>query len=192
MNWFHRPERRPPRLLTHYGGALYLLWMLLGIASLFLFWTPLDAGFDEAMRWLWLPWAIIVAGFMARYWQWLLGSGRPRWKGPVLAIGTCGVLILMSGPYVLLANAVGAKGWATYRGAAIHKFVSGTRGGGSPVVVFRDSAGRGDISVRASRASYETLRMGEPVECRFRTGSLGIPFRWRYRDEGPACEALGM
>jgi hypothetical protein len=182
--WFHRPPRRP-WWLAKYGAALFAALLIGGIGVLFVYDTPMNAGYHEAFAWLWAPWLLVVAVFTARYWAWLR-SGRPGWRGPLLAVVMWPMLMLASAPYVLLINSFADHGWAVYRGSVIDKHITGGRSRAS-VVTVRDTGGRGELSVALAPADYERVRIGQIMQCRYRIGVLRIPFRWRRADSGPVC-----
>lgn len=182
--WFHRPPRRP-WWLAKYGPALFAILLVGGIGLLFLYDTPMNAGFHEAFAWLLAPWLLIVGAFTFRYWSWLR-SGRPGWRGPLLAVVMGPMLTLTSAPYLLLINSFADHGWAVYRGPVVEKHI--TRGRSrAAVVTIRDTGGRGELSIALAMADYERVRIGQSMQCRYRVGVLRIPFRWRRADSGTAC-----
>lgn len=158
------------------GGVI---WHIL-IESVF------NGGFDESVRWLWLPWLVLVIGYLVRYRRWLRERfGGETWK----AIGTAAVmypiLVLMSWPYVMAVNAVRDVGLIEYDGRVEKKWISEGRVR-EHMLEIRDS-GTAQATVPVGQDLYESAQVGQFAHCTYWQGAFGIPYRWRYGEAAPVC-----
>jgi len=163
--------------------------MLLGIAWLVLIDSTFNGGFDEAVRWLWAPWLVVVVAYAWRYWGWMRERTRrwSSWKLPLLVVAMHPMLILMSWPHLMAINASGDRGLGVYEGALQHKWISRGRSSTSNILTFTDAASRRTVDAQVSQELYDSAGIGAMVHCEYRIGTLGIAYRWRYGEDKPAC-----
>jgi len=186
MGWIHRPTRRPP-FLARYGSAAFMAFCVGSVLWMILIESVFNGGLKESVRWLWLPWLALVVGYVVRYRRWLAECYRGKaWKAFGLAALIYPLLILMSWPYVMAANAAGDGGSIEYAGRIEKKWISGGKTTSHLFDILSANAAR--TTVQVNEHVYETAQVGQHVHCSYRQGLFGIPYRWRYGEAGPACE----
>ena len=85
----------------------------LGVAWLVAIETRFNGGFDEAVRWLWLPWLVAVVTYVRRYWRWLRSNSRYRkpWQILALSLMTWLMLLPMVPSIMLMVNPLKEQPW---------------------------------------------------------------------------------
>ncbi|MBX9404000.1 hypothetical protein K4L06_22105 [Lysobacter sp. BMK333-48F3] len=162
------------------------VYIVASIAWLVAIESTLNGGFYESVAWLWLPLLAIVAAYAWCYRHWLTQRLRRRWKVVGYAAMTCGLLLLMSWPYWMAANALVDRGEMVLHGPLTKKYIAGARYRAN-ALEFRDLATGQIASVPVSPQLYHAASPGAQVRCVFRRGWFGIAYRWRKSSIGPPC-----
>ena len=130
-------------------------------------------------RILWLPLALVIFGFTARFRRDFENINRNRWKEWMVAALFYPLSILMSWPYVMAVNAFFPAGQTiTFHGPVIRKWESNGRIKSYLIVILDQSRGE-EVTLQTSEAKYRQLSEGDGIGETFSVGLLGIPFRWR-------------
>lgn len=159
------------RIITPLGSILFLVSMGVSIVFLLRIESVFNGGFHDTVKALWLPVGLLVFGF-----TWLFGS---RWQEWIIAAFLYPTLLLMSWPYVMVANALTSTGeTVTYNGAITDMWITASRFP-SYQIVFLDQETQEEVILPVSRLDYDELSLGDRVQSTFSVGGLGIPFRWR-------------
>ena len=174
--------------LARYGTALFIGFSVSAVVWLILIDTPVNAGFNDSARWLWIPLLVVVALYTWRYWSQLRDGvrGRKPWWVVVQSAAMFLMLLLYSWPHSLLFNAIGAGDDVRLRGPVVDKHVASGRYRSYHVAFVDEHTGMRTV-IDVPRGVYEQVVVGHRMVCRFRRGSLGFLYRWRYGQAAPAC-----
>ncbi|MBN7135665.1 hypothetical protein A7A76_13055 [Lysobacter enzymogenes] len=183
--WLTRPHRAPP--LARWGGAAFMAFVVGGVAGMLCVEGELNGGLAQAVSWLWLPWLLMVAAFVGRYWRWLCERQRRAWRvlGGAVAVYLMG--LLMGWPYLAVVNAIGDRGPLRLAGPVLSKRVVSSRRSDAHVLSFRDGGSGREIEMVVSSALFGEVAVGDRLACDLRQGWLGFNYRWRFGDSAPAC-----
>ena len=165
-------------------AAGLLFWLLSGGALLGLFGFVSEQGN--------LPWEIAwqrVMPFALLIWSgWLLWRWRTRYYpggrvgDTVLSVLFVGLFWLMSGAWVLGWNAlIGEQREVLVVGPVTEKRTWQDKRGEQRALTLTDITSYRQVEVHTDPATYERVRVGDPVGFEFIRGSLGIYYRVRWR-----------
>ena len=169
-------------VLTHAIGPLF--WLMVGAALLVLFGitseegnTPWELAWHRLMPFaflFWLAWLL---------WRWrTLFNPRGRIGDTILSVFLLGFIWLMSGAGVLGWNAlVGEQREVLVVGPVTDKSTWHDKHGAHYVLTLSDIEEHRPVEVSTDPATYERVRMGDPVGFNFTKGSLGILYRAHWR-----------
>ena len=174
------PSSRVPAWIQKYGAALWFTYLgvALGLAASII--TLEGADFWGGVHYLWLPYAVIIFGFVCYYHDALIAlpveRGKKRgnpWSAAVLLY----LFALVSGyPYVMLVNTLGGPHpQIVYHGAITKKWSSTPK---RYSVMIQDEGSQSNYTFAVSGTYYRKCQVGQVFECRMYVGLLGIPYRW--------------
>lgn len=158
-----------------------------GVAGLLLVEGEFNGGLERTVAWLWLPWLLMVTGYVYRYWRWLCERQRRAWQVLACAAGVYALGLLFAWPYVAAINAAGDRGAARLAGTVLRKTTVSGRRSDTHVLIFRDDASGREVEMVVGPALFGEAAVGDSVRCDLRRGWLGFNYRWRFGGTGPAC-----
>lgn len=130
-----------------------------------------------------------IAGFvLVRYWAWLVQGfgGRRRRLLSAFAFGV-GVMMIATDYNWIGINAIGGGEPQPYSGPVLRKRIDyGRRHISRYLVTVKQSGGAEPVSLKVDRALYESVAVGDVVDCEYRIGRFGVVYRWIY-DIKPSC-----
>lgn len=168
------------RLFRRVGFVLAALYILAGLYFLVALDSPLGLAVWFAVKWLWLPLALLVWGGTA-----LFRQALPRFDGSreglsLEAFALFIVLIGLSGPWALALNTLGGERKPiTYRGPILEK-TEITGKSHQYLLTIRDEATAKFIRFSVSDSAYQNARVGQSFEESFSLGWIGLPYRWNH------------
>ena len=169
-------------VLTQAIGPVF--WLMVGASLLALFGitseegsTPWEIAWQRVMPFaimFWLPWLL---------WRWrTLFHPGGRIGDTIFSVLLLGFFWLMTGAGVLGWNAlVGEQREVLVVGPVTDKSTWHDKHGTHYVLTLSDIEEHRPVEVRTDLATYERVRMGDPVGFNFTKGSLGILYRARWR-----------
>jgi len=162
-------------LLTRFYELAFWVFLLTSVAMLF--WFPSE---ETNLPWI-VSWNFLWPVASVIYIAWVV----TRWNQRKLqerfisdtVIGAFALLFVwgLSGAWALAWNAkVGPQLDVLVVGAVTHKNASSGKGGPSYSMSLFDIESQRDVKISVNHATYESLRLGDPVAFDLKKGSLGI------------------
>ena len=164
------------QLLRKYGGYLFLAYALGSLVPLLAYDTESNAPFVWAFKYL----SVVITGlcfyaFIFKMPSYQLRVGAIR--GSLFTLMVSALLVLMSGGYVILANALGpSQREILIQGRISSLSVSSGRRSKSYQVSIAEANGR-HITFEITRTEYDQLAIGQPYSQYWKVGSLGILYK---------------
>ena len=146
--------------------------------------TVVNAGFSWTLRRLWLPYAVLIFGFVNYYHDALVAmraksqKKRPHpWLFAALIYLVC---LAMAYPYVLGVNTLGGPHpKVVYHGVITKKWSSAGRST-SYYLTIKDDVSNSNLSFHITKDYYNSCQVGQPFERTMNIGLFGIPYRWKF------------
>ena len=154
-------------------GTGTILYGTVGLIGGLLLDAPGDAEWNFSWRYLALPAAALVLWFVYRQ---RLGVTRRRW----LTASAVFVVAMVALPgWVLLVNSVATDGDpVAIEGQVLEKRSTSGKASSHSVRIHDDRTGA-TVKIHVTAPEYRALNVGDHFRRMFRTGRLGISYRWR-------------
>ncbi len=162
--------------LKKHGSWLIMAFMLTAVAPLYMYKSEFNTPFKFAFTFLTIP--ICALSFYVYLFQMpQYRSKTSVTKGSFMTLLFAAIAVLMSGGYVLLANACGPGQSETFvRGKIVDMSITRGRHSTSHLVTIDDTNGN-NIKIEVTRQEYEQLAVGQRYSQTWRVGWLGLLYQ---------------
>ena len=174
-------------LLIRYRKIVIPILMIGAFASIFLFEAPANDFYPHWAKTLAAP--IGIALFLFTYWnldaikRLTLGSTWEIW-GTVACLYP--LALLLAPMYVLAANAAVARAETVMiRGLVTEKNKFSKKPG--YLIKIQDKSTGKSFDLGVTAPEFDAVKIGAEYRVCFYIGGLGIPFKWRYGENGGLC-----
>jgi hypothetical protein len=167
---------RLERVLLKHGTALFMTFMLAAVVPLLAYQTEFNAPFDLAFKTLTVP-IVALCFYVYRFHMPQFRAESSTLKGVMLTALFAALIVLMSGSYVLLANAWGpGQREILLEGRITELYVHRGRHTTSYLVTLVVADGS-STQVEVQEDEFARLRVGGRYSQPWTVGALGILYR---------------